>query len=391
MQNLNRVIKIRGSVLVDASRRGAAMRKSFIIGLVILLGHIAGTAVAAQPELDPNAPDRHIVVPGDTLWGISGRFLKDPWRWPELFELNKEQIRNPHRIYPGDVIVLDRNASRARVVSGNTVTLSPRIRVEGREADAIPAIPASVIEPFLSQPLVLDGPALNAAPRIVATEENRMVVGAGNKAYARGIDDKSGEFWQVFRPGEVLIDPDSKETLGTQAVYLGEARVVRPGEVSVLEIVKSNQEMYVGDRMFAAPPPAFTSYVPRAPERKIQGRIISAYGGLAEVGTNGVVTLNRGTRDGVEVGNVLAVFRSPESASNIRYSATLTDLRNSPVWGRTGPTGRGDAITTPVAEAHVPQERHGLLFVFRAFDRVSYALVMQASATINVLDMVQNP
>jgi len=367
------------------------MRKSFIIGLVVLLGHIAGTALAAQPELDPNAPDRHIVVPGDTLWGISGRFLKDPWRWPELFELNKEQIRNPHRIYPGDVIVLDRNAGRARVVSGNTVTLSPRIRVEGRQAEAIPAIPASVIEPFLSQPLVLDGPALDAAPRIVATEENRMVVGAGNKAYARGIGDKSGEFWQVFRPGEVLVDPDSKETLGTQAVYLGEARVVRPGEVSVLEIVKSNQEMYVGDRMFAAPPPAFTSYVPRAPERKIQGRIISAYGGLAEVGTNGVVTLNRGTRDGVEVGNVLAVFRSPESASNIRYTATLTDLRNSPVWGRTGPTGRGESITTPMAEANVPQERHGLLFVFRAFDRVSYALVMQASATINVLDMVQNP
>lgn len=367
------------------------MRKSFIIGLVILLGHGAGAALAAQPELDPNAPDRHIVVPGDTLWGISGRFLKDPWRWPELFELNKEQIRNPHRIYPGDVIVLDRSASRARVVSGNTVTLSPRIRVEGRQAEAIPAIPASVIEPFLSQPLVLDGAELNAAPRIVATEENRMVVGAGNKAYARGIDEKSAQFWQVFRPGEVLVDPDSKETLGTQAVYLGEARVVRPGEVSVLEIVKSNQEMYVGDRMFAAPPPAFTSYVPRAPERKIQGRIISAYGGLAEVGTNGVVTLNRGTRDGVEVGNVLAVFRSPESASNIRYTATLPDLRNSPLWGRVGPTGRGDAIAAPVAEAHVPQERHGLLFVFRAFDRVSYALVMQASATINVLDMVQNP
>lgn len=367
------------------------MRKSFIIGLVVLFGHACGTALAAQPEIDPNAPDRHIVVPGDTLWGISGRFLKDPWRWPELFELNKEQIRNPHRIYPGDVIVLDRSAGRARVVSGNTVNLSPRMRVEGRESEAIPAIPASIIEPFLTQPLVMDGSALDSAPRIVATEENRMVVGAGNRAYARGIDGKPGQFWQVFRPGEVLVDPDSKETLGTQAVYLGEAKVVRPGDVSILEIVKSNQEMYVGDRMFAAPPPSFTSYVPRAPDRKIQGRVISAYGGLAEVGANGVVTLNRGTRDGVEVGNVLAVFRSPESASQIRFPATITDLRAAPVWGRTGPTGVGYEISTPLSEAHVPQERHGLLFVFRTFDRVSYALVMQASAPINILDLVQNP
>lgn len=367
------------------------MRKSFIIGLVVLLGHVAGTALAAQPEIDPNAPDRHVVVPGDTLWGISGRFLKDPWRWPELFELNKEQIRNPHLIYPGDVIVLDRSAGRARVVSGNTVNLSPRMRVEGRESEGIPAIPAAAIEPFLTQPLVLDGSALDSAPRIVATEENRMVVGTGNRAYARGIEGKTGQFWQVFRPGAVLVDPDSKETLGTQAVYLGDARVVRPGEVSILEIVKSNQEMYVGDRMFPAPPPSFQSYVPRAPAQKIAGRIISAYGGLAEVGTNGVVTLNRGTRDGVEVGNVLAVFRSPESASNIRYTATITDLRAAPVWGRTGPTGTGHAISTPLAESHVPQERHGLLFVFRTFDRVSYALVMQASAPVNILDLVQNP
>lgn len=367
------------------------MRKSFIIGLVVLFGYATGSTGAAQPEIDPNAPDRHVVVPGDTLWGISGRFLKDPWRWPELFELNKDQIRNPHRIYPGDVIVLDRAAGRARLVSTNTVNLSPRMRVESRDSEAIPAIPASAIEPFLSQPLVLDGAALDKAPRIVATEENRMVVGAGNRAYARGIEGPAGQFWQVFRPGEVLVDPDSKEPLGTQAVYLGEARVLRPGDVSVLEIVKSNQEMYVGDRMFAAPPPAFTSYVPRAPEKKIQGRIISAYNGLAEVGTNGVVTLNRGTRDGLEVGNVLAVFRSPESAANVRYTATITDLRATPIWGRSGPSGRGESISTPVAETHLPQERHGLLFVFRTFERVSYALVMQASAPVNMLDMVQNP
>lgn len=367
------------------------MRKSFIIGLVVLLGHLGTPALASTPDIDPNAPDRHVVVPGDTLWGISGRFLKQPWRWPELFELNKEQIKNPHLIYPGDVIVLDRAAGRARVVSGSSLTLKPRIRAESRDGDAIPAIPPAAIEPFLSQPLVLDQATLDSAPRIVATEENRMVVGTGSRAYARGIEGQAGQFWQVFRPGEMLIDPDSKEPLGLQAVYLGDARIVRPGEVSILEIVKATQEMYVGDRMFVAPPPAFVTYAPRAPAKSIQGRVISAYSGLAEVGTNAVVTLNRGIRDGLEVGNVLAVYRSAESASNVRYAQPLTGFRDSPLYGRTGPTGTGDGPAPPAPETNLPPERHGLLFVFRTFDKVSYAIVMHSTAPVNLLDRVQNP
>lgn len=392
MHNLNRVMKNLGPQLpIDASSRGAAMRKSFIIGLAVLVGQFAGSALAAQLEIDPNAPDRHVVVPGDTLWGISGRFLKDPWRWPELFELNREQIRNPHRIYPGDVIVLDRNAGRARVVTAETIDLKPRVRVEPRASESIPAIPATAIQPFITQPLILDPAILDKAPRIVATEENRMAVGAGNKAYARGLDAKEGDFLQVFRPGAALVDPDSKENLGTQAVYLGEARVIRPGEVSILEIVKSNQEMYVGDRMFAAPPANFASYAPRPPARAVQGRVISAMGGLSEVGTNSIVTLNRGTRDGVEMGTVLAVYRSAESSAHIRFSQPIQDFRAAPLWGRQGPTGRSDSTVIQTAETNLPPERHGLVFVFRAFERVSYALVMQASSPVNVMDRVQNP
>jgi hypothetical protein len=368
------------------------MRKLFIIVLVMLFGQGARIAHAADLALDPSAPDRYVVVPGDTLWGISGRFLKDPWRWPQLFELNKDQIRNPHRIYPGDVIVLDRDAGRARLFSGNTVTLKPRARVESRDADAIPSIPAAVIEPFLSQPLVIDQASLDAAPRLVATEENRMVIASGSRAFARGVDKGTAEVWQIFRPGIPLVDPDSKEALGYEAVYLGDARIVRPGEVSIVEIVKSNQEMYIGDRMFAAPKPAFVSYVPRAPERQVQGRILSAYGGLAEVGTNSVVTLNRGSRDGVEVGTVLAVFRSPESTTNVRYSTEpISGFRNTPLWGVYGLSGRDDSIRAPLPETNLPQERHGLVFVFRTFERVSYALVMQASAPIHVLDRIANP
>jgi len=368
------------------------MRKFFIISLVVVLGHLGGRALAAELALDPNAPARYVVVPGDTLWDISGRYLKDPWRWPQLFELNKAQIKNPHWIYPGDVIFFDRLAGRARVMGSATIIVTPKVRVEPREADAIPSIPAAAIEPFLTQPLVVDQASLESAPRIVATEENRVVVGTGSRAYARGIDAGAGEFWQVFRPGNPLVDPDSNEALGYEAVYLGDARVLRPGEVSILEIVKSNQEMYIGDRMFAAPKPVFTSYVPRAPGKSIQGRIISAYGGLAEVGTNSVVTLNKGTRDGVEVGNVLAVYRSAESAPNVRYSPEpISGFRNTPLWGRSGPTGSDDSISPPVPETNLPAIRHALVFVFRTFEKVSYALVMQATAPVNVLDRIQNP
>jgi hypothetical protein len=318
--------------------------------------------------------------------------MKDPWRWPQLFALNRDQIKNPHRIYPGDVIVLDRQAGTARVVSSQEVRVSPRVRIEPREAEAVPSIPAAAIEPFLIQPLVLDADTLNNAPRLVALQENRVVVGNGSRAYARGVQANIGDFWQIFRPGDPLIDPDSNEALGYEAVYLGDAQIIRPGEVSIVEIVKANQEMYIGDRMFAAPKPVFTSYVPRPPEKAIQGRIISAYGGVAEIGTNSVVTLNKGSRDGLEVGNVLAVFRSAESASNLRYDPEpMSNLRNTPLYGRQGITGSDNSISVPPPETNLPAERHALVFVFRTFEKVSYALVMQASAPVNLLDRIQNP
>lgn len=372
---------------------GAVMRKPHIIGLMFLLGLAVGSVGAADVKLDPKAPDRYIVVPGDTLWDISGRFLRDPWRWPQLFEMNRDQIRNPHLIYPGDVIVLDRASGRARLISADTVRLSPKVRIESRESAAVPSIPTEAIEPFLSKPRIMDEATLAKAPRIVATEENRVVVGAGSRAYARGIADGADVVWQVFRPGEALVDPDTKEQLGYEAIYLGDARVIRPGEVSVLEIIRSNQEMNLGDRMFPAPKPSFTQYVPRAPEKPIKGRVLAAYGGLAEVGQNAIVTLNKGIRDGLAVGHVLALYRSPESTAQQRETtgAPLSSVRNSPLWGRTGPTGSDGAIVETSRETNLPVERHGLLFVFRTFDKVSYGLVMQSTAPVHVMDYVQNP
>jgi len=385
--------------------------KRCIISLILLCSFSA--AGAADAPLAANAPDRYIVVPGDTLWSIAGRFLKDPWRWPELMRMNADQIRNPNRIYPGDVLVLDRSGDNAtlRLQQERTVRLSPQARSVPLETAAIPSIPPAAIEPFLTKPLVIETAALDAAPKIVATQENRVVIGAGSVAYAKGLTPEGGEFWQVFRPGNPLIDPDTNQPLGYEAIYLGEARVIHPGDVSTIELLKSTQEVYVGDRMFAAQKSQFPSYVPHAPDKNIQGRIISAYGNMFETGPTGIVTVNRGAQDGLEAGHVLAIYRSVRAIREIsrndplygrtglfqiqRPDATnlepLSGIRNTPVYGRQGPTGTDNSIKGAEPPPDLPNERYGLLYVFRTFDHVSYALVMEATRPVQLYDVVQNP
>ena len=377
-----------------------------IISLILLLTPLSGALAAAQPALKDNAPDRYIVVEGDTLWSISGRFLQNPWQWPEIWKMNQEQIRNPNRIYPGDVIVLDRSAheARLRVVKLETVRRQPEVRVTPLTAKPVPTIPTSVIEPFLARPLIVGAAELDSAPRITATQENRVTMGAGAIAYASGMSKDKGHLWQVFRRGDAVIDPDTNETLGYEAVYLGEARVDKFAEESTIQITKSAQEIYVGDRLLAATReiPNF-GYVPRAPGQPVRARIVSAYGGLSETGPLSIVTLSKGSRDGLEVGHVLAIYRSQSSA---RY-----ELRTSPLYGRQGLSGRdtprpyyGDEITprdaplyprvAPVTDeqiARLPDERYGLVMVFRTFDRAAFALVMQASRQVSVNDLLTNP
>lgn len=377
-----------------------------IISLILLLTPL-GTAFAADASaLKDDAPDRYVVVPGDTLWGISSRFLKDPWKWPELWKMNQDQIKNPHRIYPGNVLVLDRSAQEAqlRLLQTDTVKLSPKVRVEPLAAKAVPTIPPSAIEAFLSKPLVVGQTELDAAPVIRATEENRVSIGAGNIAYAEGLAKDKGEVWHIFRRSDALIDPDTRETLGYEAVYLGEARVLKFGEQSTIEITKSAQEIYVGDRLLPASKeqPTF-AYVPRAPQKPVRGRIVSAYGNLGETGPAGIVALSKGSRDGLEVGHVLAIYRSQTAA---RY-----EQRTSPLYGRQGLSGSdtprpyyGDQITPrdapvytrsqPINEADIaklPDERYGLVMVFRTFDRAAYGLIMQASRPVALYDVVSNP
>lgn len=403
------------------------MRKA-IISLILLMTPLApAPALGADASaLREGAPDQYIVVPGDTLWGISGRFLKDFWRWPELWRMNQEQLRNPHRIYPGDVIVLDRSgaevqlrllkaddpaavaaaaaAAPAAAPPRDTVKLSPRVRAEPLADKAIPAIPPSAIEPFLSRPLVVGKDELDSAPFVLATQENRLAIGAGSVAYAEGLGSDKGDIWQVFRRGDALIDPETDEILGYQATYLGDARVIRRGDPATIEITKSAQEIYAGDRLLPAAKekPTF-SYVPRAPWKPVRGRIMSTYASLGETGPLGIVALSKGSKDGLEVGHVLAIYRSQ---TTLRYGT-----RMAPLYGREGLSGsdsprayydeqitprdaplyeRGRRITVDEA-AKLPDERFGLVMVFRTFDRAAFGLVMQASRPVAVNDVVTNP
>ncbi len=391
------------------------MAKS-IVSLILLCSWVSAASAATPADLALAAPDRYIVVPGDTLWGIAGRFLKDPWRWGELWEMNQEQIRNPHRIYPGDVIVLDKSAAELRVklLKTETVTLSPQVRASPLAREPVPTIPTADIEPFLSKPLVIAQNQLDSAPRIVRTQENRVALGAGNIAYVQSITKDQGAYWDLFRAGSALVDPDTNETLGYEAIFLGEARVTKYGDVSTIEIVKSPLEIYAGDHLLPAPRDvAFGNYVPRAPEKKIDARIISAYGSLHEVGVNAIVVINKGARDGLESGHVLAIYRnlnastyrlreSPlygrtgliydEKRPETRYQNVPLRTRDSPLYGRVGPFGyqyQDDKTNLP--SPPLPDERYGLMMVFRVFDRVSYALVMNAGKPVNVLDIATNP
>lgn len=337
--------------------------------LMLALASPPALAQAAQIEstdLAEGAPDRHIVVPGDTLWGISAIFLKQPYRWPEIWRLNQEQIKNPHRIYPGQIVILDQSGSQPQLKIAtpvDTVKTSPRVYSEENRRE-IPSIPQQAIEPFLSEPLVAELGQLDSAPRIVATQEDRVYLGKGDLAYVTGVKQKA-KLWQIYRPGKALIDPDNQETLGFETFYLGSARMTREGEPSTFEVVSSRQEIGRGDRLLPAPPADIISYVPHAPSKAIKGRIVSVYGGVGQAGRDSIVTLSRGKRDGLEVGHVLSVLRAGTEVSNWHEDKKET--------------------------YRLPDERYGLIFVFRVFERVSYALVMNVTRSVEIGDVVAAP
>jgi LysM repeat protein len=321
-----------------------------------------GRAGSKPLELAPGAPDRHIVVPGDTLWSIAGKFLKDPYRWAEIWRMNKDEVRNPHRIYPGQVVVLDKSGGAPRLTL-ETVKLRPQEHVEPLRKE-IPSIPPHVIEPFLTEPLVLDEDALDPTARVVAVQDNRVIAGAGDRIFATNVR-QTAKNWQVFRAGNPLVDPDNKEVLGHEAVYLGTAQLSRHGEPAEFVLRTAKQEVSQGDHLLPSPRNEVMSYIPRSPEQQISGRIIGVKSQVSHTGRYGVVTISRGRADGVEVGHVFAV-----------------DLAGPQV---------DERFKGELQQHQLPDTKNGLIFVFRVFNRVSYALVMDAVRPIALGDSIRTP
>lgn len=363
---------------------------------------------AQEIELNNNHPERHTVVKGDTLWGISGKFLKDPWQWPKVWRFNRSQIKNPHLIYPGDVVVLDKSGKNPRLsLLHETITLDPHAVEEPIDKIAISTIPLSVIHPFLHQPLVIEKDQLATSPRILASQENSVVLSPGTRVYIKGINEGDPLNWHVYRPGKNLVDPDTKQVLGVEANYLGNAKVVKYGDPVSADITKAKEEIFTKDRLVAIGDEVTTNFVPHAPESAISGRIISVLGGVAEGGPQSIVTLNRGTNDGIEVGHVLAINRYGRIVKDAEYvkskEVSKPKLKELNFDVKTAPDGskivdfekkpqevNGQPALEP-GMVKLPDERIGLLMVFRTFDRVSYALVMQASQPVYELDSVNTP
>ena len=341
-------------------------------------------------ELAPNHPERYVVVKGDTLWDISTRFLKDPWRWASVWKIN-QQIKNPHLIYPGDVIVLtyvdgqpvlsvlheekltpptgdgtpgDTSEPLGPAPAGIGVTkLSPKIRVDSL-ADAIPTISPSAIVPFLTQPLVVGKRELENAGYITVGRDGRVALGDGDEFYARGLGANPVEYYQIFRQGAALRDPETNELLAYEAMYLGDATLLKPGDPSKLTVTAVKQEIIPTDRLLAAPKRAsLPYYYPRAPEKEVHGRILSAVNGLVEFGPNTIVAISLGERDGLQEGHVLRIMR--HAGKHI------------------------DPVTKK--KYALPDEESGLLMIFRVYEKVSYALIMNADRPIHILDAVQTP
>ncbi|HEY4373492.1 MAG TPA: LysM peptidoglycan-binding domain-containing protein [Burkholderiales bacterium] len=360
------------------------MRKSLLS--IIVAGMLGATAVSlaqtqpdaapmaqpdqAPPRLAPNAPDRYTVVKGDTLWSIAARFLRDPYRWPDVWEPNKDRVKNPHWIYPGDVLVLDRSGKSPRIRLA-TIRVEPRVRIDETSV-AISSIPSGVIEPFLSRPLVVEEGGLANAPKIIATQEGRVYLGKGDLAYVTGNVDDQVRTWNVYRPGQAFIDPDTKENLGYEAVFLGTARMERKTNPITMRVTDSKMEIGTGDRLVPAPAPVMLDYLPHAPAKEVRAKILSIYNATAvsEAGSTQIITISKGARDGLERGHVLALYS---------YGQVVSDRSN--LFDR----------TAAKRTVQLPDERNGLVFIFRVFDKVSYGLVMTATEPVKVNDIAMKP
>lgn len=341
------------------------MRKTFVALLLLALG----TAAQAEIRLREGHPQQYSVARGDTLWDISARFLQQPWQWPQVWAVNP-QVRNPHLIYPGDVLNLVYLDGQPRIVlqrgeSRGTVRLSPQVRREAL-AEAIPTIPLGKINSFLlSNRIVDDAAELERAPYILAGNAERVVSGAGDRIYARGDFAAGPAVYGLFRRGKVYSDPKSGEVLGINLDDIGSAEVVaQEDDIATLRLTRTTQEVRLADRLLPTEARQISStFMPAAPVEAIDGLILDVPRGVTQVGLLDVVTLDKGRRDGLDEGHVLAVYKTGET---VRDRVT------------------GERVK-------VPDERAGLLMVFRSYDKLSYGLVLMAQRQLAVGDKIRNP
>ncbi|HBS41135.1 MAG TPA: peptidoglycan-binding protein [Oceanospirillales bacterium] len=340
------------------------------IKYLLVAGLMFLSASASALQLKPDAPQRYVVVKGDTLWDISGRFIGNPWEWPEIWYMN-DQIENPHLIYPGDVIELVNVDGEMKLMvtsrgqDSRTVKLSPTARVEPI-ANAIPAIPMDAIQGFMRNHQVLSRKGFENLPYVVAGEDGRVMMGAGTKVYGRLPEDAIAmQSYGIFRKGEVYRDPQTREVLGVEATDIGSAKVVSAeGQILTLMLEKTNQQVNAGDFLLQSEvSEPRSNFVPKAPELPIQGQILSVTNGVVSVGQFDVVALNRGARDGLETGHVMLVKKA------------------------------GDKVYDPVTRKKIrlPSEESGRMMVFRVFDKMSYALIMSATSPLQVGDLFESP
>lgn len=343
--------------------------------------------------LNPSAPASYTVQRGDTLWRISGLFLRQPWRWPELWGMNLQSIANPHLIYPGQVLYLEKDGDYARLTTARngaspTVKLSPRVRSESLSDLALPTLQMHIIEAFLAEPLVIDSDTVANAPRIIAGEDDRSMLSPGDRAYVRGPStaplvyaEGASRSYRLFRQATPLHDPITKEVLGYEAQYLGQVELERgetPGKATqkdalpvnvpgTVNIRKVKEEIRPGDRLLPEPARQYLSYVPHAPQTAVEAHVVSIYGSTSvRYGTQyQVVAINKGSQDGMAPGMVLALMTTGQ---------TLVD--------KTDPQR---------ATVQLPNEENGLAMVFRSFDRVSYALIMDIQRGVQVGDLLATP
>ena len=358
-----------------------SMRLAAVAAALIVLA----VAPARADEIRLNEPvaDRYTVQKGDTLWGIAGRFMKDPWRWPDIWRMNREDIRNPHRIYPGDVIVLDRSGGQPQLrIESSVVRLSPSVRKSGLDGGAIPSVPPSEIEPFLTRPLITGPDGLAGAPEIVAGRDARVVRGVNDVVYVTGLDPKLGTLWYIYRKGRTFHPIGSDAFLGEEQRFLGTAKVERFADVSTARIATSSEEILVGDKFVPAPPEQLISYAPHAPQAEINGRVIALGGDEFEAGRGAIVTIDKGSKNGIDVGTVLAIYRVVPPIQDPRPSNEPDRIRQ---------LMEQTKVFQPERLVNIPDERTGLMFVFRVFEFVSYALILNTTDPVILGDYARKP